>query len=84
MTEITASQRSIIDKLIFPEPFDRILEETGLTYGELRDELITMLNEGLVTVMEENGQKVERQYFYDTDNLRSFSFQATKNGLAQL
>jgi hypothetical protein len=28
--------------------------------------------------------QVERQYFYDTDNLQSFSFQATKSGLSQL
>jgi hypothetical protein len=84
MVKITSAQRAIIDKLVFPEPFDRILEETGLSYGELRDELITMLNEGLVEVSEENGVQVERQYFYDTDNLQSFSFQATKSGLSQL
>jgi hypothetical protein len=84
MRKVTATQRSIIEKLIFSEPFERVLEETGLSYGELRDELITLLNEGYVQVTEENGQLVKRQNFYDTDNLQQFSFQATKNGIAEI
>jgi two-component system CheB/CheR fusion protein len=42
--KITESEQQVLNKLIFPETFQDILDETGLLYGELRDDLINLLN----------------------------------------
>ena len=33
--KITKSERRVLERLIFPETFQIIMEETGLLYGEL-------------------------------------------------
>lgn len=84
MKKVTKTQRKILDRLIYPEPFKRVQQETGLTYGELRDDLIQLINAGCVEVTEGEGQKISYHNFYDADNLQLFTFRATKRGLTYI
>jgi len=82
--KITTSERQVLEKLIFPEKFEVIMEETGLLYGELRDDLINLLSFGFVEAYERNGTKIALTSFYDSDNLQNFTFRATSKGLAEI
>lgn len=80
--KISISERRVLERLIFPESFHVIMEETGLQYGELRDDLINLLNFGFVEAYEDDGAKISLTGFYDSDNLQDFTFRATKRGLS--
>lgn len=80
--EISESERKVLEKLIFPEKFQVILEETGLMYGELRDDLINLLSFGFIEAYEREGNKIALTTFYDSDNLQDFTFRATSKGLS--
>ncbi|MBN2731122.1 MAG: hypothetical protein JXR26_01715 [Balneolaceae bacterium] len=82
--KVTASERSILERLVFPEPFAIIMEETGLQYGELRDDLINLLNFGFVETYQFKGDKITSTGFYDADNLQNFTFRATSKGLSAI
>lgn len=82
--KITASERRVLERLIFPEKFQVIMDETGLLYGELRDDLINLLNFGFVEAYEVQGSKIALTKFYDSDNLQDFTFRATKRGLSAI
>lgn len=82
--KITTSERRVLEKLIFPETFEVILEETGLLYGELRDDLINLLSFGFIEAYERNGTKIALTSFYDSDNLQNFTFRATSKGLSEI
>ncbi len=75
----TPSQKEVINSLIFTESYQTLLEETGLKRGELRDDLIQLINAGMVEVFDEG--KLIRQSGYDGDNLHHYSFRATRKGL---
>lgn len=74
----------MLERLIFPEPFEVVMEETGLQYGELRDDLINLISFGYIEAYEQSGQKIALVNFYDTDNLQDFTFRATKKGLSAI
>jgi len=82
--KITKTEKQVLEKLIFPEEFQVILEETGLLHGELRDDLINLLSFGFVEAYERSGNKISLTSFYDTDNLQDFTFQATSKGLTEI
>lgn len=82
--KITKTEKRVLEKLIFPEKFQDILDETELLYGELRDDLINLLSFGFVEAYERDGGKIALTSFYDTDNLQDFTFQATSKGLAEI
>jgi len=82
--KITSSELSILERLVFPEPFSIIMEETGLQSGELRDDLINLLNFGFVEAYEFKGQRITSTGFYDADNLQKFTFRATSRGLSAI
>lgn len=82
--KITPSEKSVLERLIFPETFEVVMEETGLNYGELRDDLINLLSFGFVQAYERSGNKIALTNFYDSDNLQDFTFQATKKGLTEI
>ena len=82
--KITKTERRVLERLIYPEKFQVILEETGLLQGELRDDLINLLSFGFVEAYERNGDKIALTSFYDTDNLQDFTFQATSKGLSEI
>lgn len=82
--KITKTEKTVLEKLIFPEKFQDILDETELLYGELRDDLINLLSFGFIEAYEREGNKIALTSFYDTDNLQDFTFQATSKGLAEI
>lgn len=82
--KVSTSEQQVLGRLIFPERFETVLEETGLQYGELRDDLINLMSFGFVEAYERRGNKISLTSFYDADNLQDFTFRATKKGLAQI
>lgn len=82
--KITETEQQVLEKLIFPETFQDILDETGLLYGELRDDLINLLSFHLVEAYERSGNKISLTSFYDADNLQDFTFRATSKGLTKI
>lgn len=82
--KITSTEKRVLEKLIFPETFQDILDETGLLYGELRDDLINLLSYRFIEAYERSGNKISLTSFYDSDNLQNFTFRATSKGLAEI
>lgn len=82
--KVSTSERLVLERLIFPETFSTVLEETGLQYGELRDDLINLMSFGFVEAYEKRGNKIALTSFYDADNLQEFTFRATKKGLSEI
>lgn len=82
--KVTKTEKRVLERLIFPEKFQDIMEETGLMQGELRDDLINLLSFGFVEAYERTGNKISLTSFYDTDNLQDFTFQATSKGLSEI
>ena len=84
MRKLYPSEKQVLARLIFPESYDVILEETGLSAGTLRDDLINLINYRLVEIVEPTAMAVSGLAFYDADNLQDFTFRATKSGLKQI
>lgn len=82
--KVSTSERNVLSKLVFPETFETVLDETGLQYGELRDDLINLMSFGFIEAYERQGNQIALTSFYDADNLQDFTFRATKKGLAQI
>lgn len=81
--KLTPSEKTIIRELIFMESFQHLANETGFSFGTIRDDLITLINHQMVEVFDtESGQTVSP--FYDSDNIQQFSFKATKAGLKKI
>ncbi len=85
MRKVSKSEVAILERLIFIENYHTILSETGLQNGEIRDDLINMLNSGYVEAFETDttGLPVPVR-FCDTDNLGKYYFRATNAGLKAL
>lgn len=83
MRKLYPTEKQVLQRLIFPEPYDVLLEETGLASGALRDDLINLVNFRLVEVIDLD-QAPNSVSFYDSDNLQDLSFRATKKGLKQI
>lgn len=81
--KLTDSEKSILRELIFPESIDHLLTETGLSYGSVRDDLITLINLGFVEVYEDRTESRVTP-FYDSDQLDQFFYKATKRGLKSI
>lgn len=81
MIKVTIPQKNILQRLIFPESFSTIMEETGMRYGEIRDDIMQLLHLGLIKAVGLNPQDVKKMVFYDLDNVNSCLFQATPRGL---
>ena len=82
-SKLTPSENSILGELIYPESFAHIREETGLSYGAIRDDLIGLINHRFVEVFD-NEASLSPTPFYDADNIEQFYFKATKLGLKKL
>jgi hypothetical protein len=83
MRKLYPTEKQVLARLIFPESYDVLLEETGLATGTLRDDLINLVNYRLIEVIdpEDHSNSVS---FYDSDNMQDLSFRATKKGLKQI
>jgi hypothetical protein len=82
LKKITESQKQVLSQLVFVESYDSIASETGAHHGALRDDLIQLINAGLIEVFDNNLS--QRLNAYDSDNLHQFSFRATNSGLKSL
>lgn len=80
--KLTVSEKRILRELIYPESFDHIITETNYTYGEIRNDLIQMINHGLIEVYQ-HSDRTSGLYF-DSDQVELFSFKATKSGLKKI
>lgn len=80
MRKLYPTEKQVLRRLIFPEPYDVLLEETGLTTGTLRDDLINLVNYRLIEVIDPESTSGSNS-FYDSDNMQDLSFRATKKGL---
>lgn len=81
--KLTPSENRILSELIFQESFDHIRDETGLSYGAIRDDLIKLINHGFVAVFDEHLRNATSP-FYDSDRIEQFYFQATSTGLKSI
>lgn len=81
--QINDAQFAILDSLYFVEPFDRIIEESGLSESVVKDELRNLIAARLVQVMafDEKSKDYIRSTMYDADNMRDYHYLATKEGL---
>lgn len=84
MRKITASERLILDKAIYAESFYTLLEETQLQRGALRDDLMSLLNAGLLEAYDLDKSGHRKTRFCDTDNLEQYAYRATRTGLNAL
>lgn len=82
--KVSTSERLVLGRLIFTESFSTILEETGLQYGELRDDLINLMSFGYIEAYTSRGGRIALTSFYDADHLEDFAFRATKKGLTAI
>lgn len=83
MRKLFPSEKLVLSRLIFPEPYDVLLDETGLSSGALRDDLINLVNYRLIEVVTSNSSENTIDY-YDSDNLHLLSFRATRKGLTHI
>ncbi len=81
MIELNSVQKAIINSLTFTEPFDTLVEEVEAPEPVIADELKALIDKRMVQVMEELEGKVQKSFYYDSDNMRSFKYQATAQGL---
>lgn len=84
MRKLFPSEKKVLARLIFPESYDVLLEETELPTGALRDDLINLINYRLIEVVNTERTSISGTSFYDADNLQDFSFRATKTGLKHI
>jgi len=77
MYEPDVLERQVLSRLIFPERFDALLEETRIPENILGDILRQLLHHRLVSaVPEEEGAAV----FYDVDDLRLYRYRLSRKG----
>jgi len=84
MRKLYPSEKQILARLIFPEPYEVLLEETGLPAGALRDDLITLINFRLIEVWQTESVEINRATSYDSDHIESYTFRATATGLKKM
>ncbi|MEX2403104.1 MAG: hypothetical protein WD625_03165 [Balneolales bacterium] len=81
MRKITKSEVQILEQLVFDETFETVQKETGLQFGELRDDLTKLLNDGFIEVTNTDKQRIT---YFDADRPQLFSYRATRSGLNAL
>lgn len=84
MRKLSSSEKKILNRLLFPESFDVIQEETKLQFGEIRDDLINLISYRLIEVVDTEKPEPNGTSFYDSDNIRNFTFRITKSGMKHI
>jgi hypothetical protein len=85
-TDLTPTQSQVLESLFFVEPFDKIVEETGLPAAVVADELKHLIARRWVQVMTFNAEAGDflPTAIYDGDRLQNCYFLATREGLMLL
>lgn len=82
MMELNALQHQILRSLLFPEPFDTLVEEVKATQPVIAAELKLLITKGLVQPMDQDASgRFKASILYDSDNMRAFYYQITAKGL---
>ncbi len=81
---ITRSERLILGHLVHQENIETLMAETGLQFGEIRDDLTNLLSGRMIEVFEDTEKGRVSTTFYDLDNLRDYYFRATRRGQSVL
>lgn len=83
---MSETQALILESLYFVEPFDKVIEETGLTAQVAADELKLLISRRLVQVMrfDDKAGDYLPSAIYDGDRMSSCHFMATREGLMML
>lgn len=82
---LTDSQRRLLASLLYHESFETLETETGLGYGVIRDDLMTLVHKGMIEVFDEHRpDEWVRTQAYDTDQLRQYRFRASSRGLREI
>lgn len=84
MRKLTPSERKILDRLLFPEPFEVIQEETQLAYGEIRDDIINLMNSRLIEVVDPDQPDAQSISLFDSDNIKDSTYRITKSGIKHM
>lgn len=84
MRKLYTSEIEVLSRLIFPETYDVLLEETRLPPGALRDDLITLINYRLIEVWQNASVEINRTTSYDSDQIEAYTFRATAKGLKHI
>lgn len=81
--EIDPLEMDVLNCLYFVEPFEVIVEETGLTPAIAGDVLKKLIAKKWVTPMkfDEGEQEYIRSFIYDSDHMSDYRYMATKEGL---
>ena len=74
-------QHQIINALVFTEPFDTLAEEVTASEPVIAAELKELIDQRMVQVMEQVEGGLRKSFYYDSDNMRAFQYQATSRGL---
>lgn len=74
---------AVLDCLYFVEPFDKIVEETGLTPAIVGDVLKTLIHKKWVVPMayKPDTDDYISTFFYDSDHMGEYRYLATREGL---
>ncbi len=80
--KLSDSEKRILRELIYPETFEHIQSETNLSYGEIRNDLIQLINFRFIQVYGENDQS--QSHYFDSDHIEDFRFKATMSGLKKI
>lgn len=80
--KLTLSEKRILRELIYPETFEHIQAETCLSYGEIRNDLIQLINHRFIQVNDRNNQN--QGHYFDSDHIEDFTFKATMSGLKKI
>lgn len=84
MKKLTPSERKILDRLIFPEPFEVIQEETQLKFGEIRDDIINLMNSRLIEVVDPERPNADGTFHFDSDNIQNSTYRITNSGIKHM
>jgi len=84
MIHLNTVQKAIINSLTFAEPFDTLVEEVSEVEAVIADELKSLIDKRCVQVLEEIDGKLKKSFYYDSDNMREFRYQATAAGLESM
>jgi predicted methyltransferase len=83
MSELTDIEYDVLNAVYFVEPFENIVNECNAPAPIVADVIKQLIHKKYIAAMQWDEEKNEyiRSYIYDTDNMKSFFYLATKDGL---
>ncbi|MFN4082796.1 MAG: hypothetical protein ACK4K9_04130 [Bacteroidia bacterium] len=81
--ELSEIEWEILNAIYFVEPFEHIVQEVNAPVPVIADCLKQLIHKRFVVALEWNEEKQDyiKTFMYDTDNMCSYRYLATKEGL---